>query len=106
MSHMPQPGSHQPASYEPHRGTMVLVLGILSLVLCQLCGPFAWIMGKNDLKKMDAGRMDPDGRGLTQGGMICGIVGSILLALGLLLSLLWVVFAVILVGAAASQGGP
>jgi hypothetical protein len=35
-------------------------------------------MGSSDLKEMDAGIMDPEGRGNTKGGMICGIVGCIL----------------------------
>lgn len=68
----------------PHRGVLILVLGILSLVLCALLGPVAWIMGKGDMAEIDAGRMDPEGRGLTQAGMICGIVGTIFCALGLL----------------------
>lgn len=39
-------------SMEPHRGTLILVLGILSLTMCGLfTGIPAWIMGKNDLEK-------------------------------------------------------
>src|SRR5262245_41781377 len=41
----------------PHRGTLILVLGILSLVICGLLGPFAWVMGNNDLREMRAGNM-------------------------------------------------
>lgn len=70
------------------RGTTVLVLGILSIVICALIGPFAWLMGKGDLEKMDQGTMDPSGRDLTKAGMICGIIGTILLVLGLA----WVLF--------------
>jgi len=58
----------------PHRGTLILVLGILGLVCCLICGIIAWILGSTDLKEMDAGRMDPAGRGLTQAGKICGII--------------------------------
>src|SRR5690242_11171194 len=32
----------------PHRGTLILVLGILSIVTCGFLGPIAWIMGSND----------------------------------------------------------
>ena len=64
---------------QPHRGTMILVLGILSLVCCQLLGPVAFFMGNGDLKAMDEGRMDPQGRDLTNIGKILGIIGSVLL---------------------------
>lgn len=74
------------------RSTLVLVLGILSIVLCQLLGPFVWIMGKNDLAEMRAGRMDPTNEGLTRAGMICGIVGTILLVGGILIGILQLVF--------------
>lgn len=72
---------------KPHRGTLVLVLGILSLVICAPLGIFAWIMGGGDLKQMDAGAMDPNGRSLTSAGRICGIIGTLLLALGVLFAI-------------------
>jgi hypothetical protein len=60
---------------EPHRGILILVLGILGFVIgCPLFGIFAWVMGNNDLQKMRAGLMDPEGKGLTQAGKILGIV--------------------------------
>jgi hypothetical protein len=40
-----------------------------------LCGPFAWFLGRKDLKAMEAGMMDPSGRSPTRSGVICGIVG-------------------------------
>ena len=66
---------------KPHRGTLILVLGILSLVMCQPLGIAAWLMGSTDLKEMDAGIMDPSGRSLTSAGRICGIIATILLAI-------------------------
>ena len=45
---------------QPHRGTTVLVLGILGLVVCPICGIIAWVMGNKDLAEMAAG---PDGPG-------------------------------------------
>jgi hypothetical protein len=64
---------------KPHNGAAILTLGILSLVICGILGPIAWIMGSNDLAQMRAGQMDPSGEGLTQGGKICGMISSILL---------------------------
>jgi hypothetical protein len=69
----------------PHRGGVVLTMGILSLASIAVCalggllfGPIAWVMGSNDLAEIRAGRMDPDGEGVTNAGRICGMVGTIL----------------------------
>ena len=68
----------------PHRGTLVLVLGIVGLVCCMPAGIVSWILGHQDLKDMDAGTMDPSGRGMTQAGKILGIIAVALFALGML----------------------
>jgi hypothetical protein len=65
----------------PHRGTIIIVLGILGIVLGGIgliLGPIAWIMGRNDLREMDAGRMDDTGRGNTNAGRICGMIATAL----------------------------
>ena len=72
----------------PHRGGLILALGILGIVCCFICGIIAWVMGNGDLRQMDAGRMDPSGRGLTQAGKICGMVSVILQIVGFILWLL------------------
>ena len=68
----------------PHRGATILTLGIVGLVCCQIMGPFAWIMGNNDLAEMRNGQMDPSGRGITQAGMIMGMIGTGILVLNTL----------------------
>ena len=73
---------------KPHRGTLILVLGILSLLICQPIGIAAWIMGKGDLAEMDAGQMDPEGRSLTSAGKICGMIGVLLMALSVVVLIL------------------
>ena len=78
---------------KPHRGTLILVLGILGLLLCQVLGIPAWIMGNNDLKEMDVGQMDPTGRSITNAGRICGIIATILLILSLIVGI--IAFAVV-----------
>ena len=40
---------------QPHRGTMILVFGILGLVICVIFGIVAWVMGNGDLKAMEHG---------------------------------------------------
>jgi hypothetical protein len=74
-----------------HRGVLILVLGILGLVVCVICGIVAWIMGNNDLREMDAGRMDPEGRQMTQIGRILGMVSVGLLCVGIVFAILWLV---------------
>jgi hypothetical protein len=79
---------------EPHRGALVLVLGILSFVItCPILGIVAWWMGNDDLKAMSRGRMDPSGSGITQAGRVLGMISTILwmatLAVSLFLLLLF-----------------
>jgi hypothetical protein len=73
---------------KPHRGVLILVFGILGLVLCQFFGIAAWVMGSSDLQEMATGRMDSTGRDLTKAGRICGIVGTAILILQMLIIIL------------------
>jgi len=86
---------------KPNRATLILVLGILSLVICAPLGIAAWIMGNKDLREMDAGVMDPSGRSLTNGGRICGIIAVVLLALSIIAVVLMLALGVL--GAAAAS---
>jgi hypothetical protein len=71
---------------EPHRGRAIQALGIGSLVCAAFyffpiglpLGIAAWVMGRRDLKKMDAGVMEPNGRRKTRDGWLCGVIGTIL----------------------------
>ena len=69
---------------KPHRGTLILVLGILGLVVCQPLGIAAWVMGNTDLGQMNGGLMDPSGRDLTQAGRVCGMIAAGLMLLSVL----------------------
>ena len=95
-------GPQGPAQMQlrPHRGVLILVLGILGIVCCFICGIIAWVMGNGDLREMDAGRMDPSGRGLTQAGKICGMISVILQIIGLVV---WLLIMAIGVGTASYQ---
>ena len=64
---------------EPHRGGAILALGIIGLVVCQICSIIAWVMANTDLPKMRDGRMDPEGEGLTSAGKILGIIGVVMI---------------------------
>jgi uncharacterized membrane protein YjgN (DUF898 family) len=77
-----------------------LVLGILSLVVCGICGPFAWSMANNALREMDAQPgVTFSNRGNITAGRICGIIGTVLLILGVVWIVLWIV---VIAGMAAS----
>ena len=80
------------------RSALVLVFGILSLIVCAPLGIVAWIMGNADLKAMDEGLMDDRNRSTTHAGRICGIIGTVLAALGVLLVVVYIAFVVLLVG--------
>jgi len=66
------------AGVRPHRGAVILALGILGLVTCFILGVIAWSMANNDLRDMSAGMMDRSGEQLTKAGKVCGMVGTIL----------------------------
>ena len=73
----------------------MLILGILGLVLCQVISPFAWVMGNRVVREIDASGGQLGGRSTANAGRICGIVGTALLAVGLLFGLLAMAFLVI-----------
>ncbi|GIW79889.1 MAG: hypothetical protein KatS3mg105_1696 [Gemmatales bacterium] len=77
---------------EPHRGPLILTLGILSIVIgflgvCTMgiggvvgaiIGIVGWILGQTDLKKIRHNRMDPLGHGSTHAGWVCAIIGTVI----------------------------
>ncbi|MFL5330120.1 MAG: GYF domain-containing protein [Gemmataceae bacterium] len=69
----------------PHRGGLILALGVISLVVCAPLGIAAWVMGSKDLKRMRTGEIDPSGQGITQAGQICGIIASVFMLIGCLI---------------------
>ncbi len=85
---------------EHPQATVILILGIVSIVVCQLTGPFAWIMGRKALREIDASGQAYSNRGQVQAGMICGIVGSVLLVL----VILYLIVVVGIIGMAATSG--
>ena len=63
----------------PHRGAMILALGIIAWVFtCPIFSIVAWMLGAADLREMREGRMEPSGMGLTQAGHILGLIYSLL----------------------------
>ena len=77
-----------PAPPSSNRPVISLVLGILGIVCCPIAAPVAWVVGKQELAAIASGASPASGEGLARAGMIIGIVGTALLAFGLL----WVFF--------------
>ena len=88
---------------QSHKGPMILIFGILGLIVCFPLGIVAWVMGNADLKEMDAGTMDPEGRSLTQAGKILGIIGTLMATLGFILVFIMLAIALILPAVASSS---
>jgi hypothetical protein len=103
MSMPPPPPQYQPyggyTAQEHPQGTTILVLGILSLVVCSLLGPFAWVMGNNAIAEIDHNPTAYTNRGAVQAGRICGIVSTCIM----LASIVFVIV-ILIVAAAASSG--
>lgn len=107
LGHAPRPSQYSPAiglagmraTYvTPHRGGMILILGILGIAVgCPIFSLMAWVMGSSDLRDMRAGRMDRSGEGVTQVGCMLGAVLSMLWIGGFVLATV-----IILIAAARS----
>ena len=101
----PPPGAGAPAYAgmypEASQATTILVLGILSIVVCQILGPFAWVMGNKEIEAIDAGRRPPENRSNANAGRITGIIGTVLLAL----SILGILFFLVVFGSLAATEG-
>ncbi len=96
----PPPASPVSASASREAVT-ALVLGILGVVCCGFVAPVAWYLGQNELRAIRDGRASAAGEGMAMAGKILGMIGTALLAVGLLVGLLWTLF---FGGMAALQG--
>jgi hypothetical protein len=62
----------------------IVVLGIVGLVCCPLTGPVAWVMGAQEIKAVQRSEAPAANQSLAQIGMVLGILGTVMLAFGLL----------------------
>ncbi|MBO9520305.1 MAG: DUF4190 domain-containing protein [Nocardioidaceae bacterium] len=79
------PGYYQPAPPTPSSATTALIIGIVSLVMCQPAGIAAWIIGRNAMREIDASQGRLGGRGTAQAGYILGIISTVLTVLAVVL---------------------
>ena len=86
----------QNISANPHRGGLVLVMGLLGFVVgCPIFSLMAWVMGSHDLTQMRAGRMDRSGEGLTQIGQVLGMILSVFWIIGCVVVLFLILIAAV-----------
>jgi hypothetical protein len=97
-----QPYYYPGAPRPEHPGAVPsLIIGLLALVLGLFCGlplvlgPWAWVKGKRTMDEIDASGGHLGGRGQAQGGMICGIIATVLLGIVIIGGVLAVVVAVV-----------
>ena len=83
------------------QATLVLVLGIVSVVVCGLVGPFAWVIGNRVIREIDASGGQLGGRSNANAGRIIGMVITIITGVGLLVTLAAV--AILLIATATSS---
>ncbi|GAB4252974.1 MAG: hypothetical protein Kow00109_28650 [Acidobacteriota bacterium] len=85
------------------RSSLLLALGILSLICCQVLGPVTWYLASQELQQIQAGAVSRQDEGLVRASKILGIIGTILLGL----SLIWIFLAggLAFLGALAEQMG-
>ncbi len=76
----PAPHPSAPQSQAPGAAP-ALVLGILSILLCPLCGPFAIALGRKAEQEIRASGGQLGGAGIATAGKILGIIGCIFLGL-------------------------
>ena len=93
----PQAQSYQGSGGTPHRGGLVLGLGIGAMA-CNFClvpGILAVVFGLADLRAMKEGRMDNEGHGLTLAGTIMGGIMTGIAALAIFFYVVMVIIAIV-----------
>ena len=98
----PPPDPHQPYGYvqypESSNALLALILSITNFILCPFLAPVAWYMGNKEIEAIDQGRRDPTKRDQANAARILGIIGTILLGIGVLITIGAVVIVLIAVG--------
>jgi hypothetical protein len=81
--------------------TAVLVLGILSIVVCFICGIIALVMAKKDadLYRLNPGAYSEASMSNIKTGRICAIIGLVLWGIGIVFYIIFIAFLVTTVGA-------
>lgn len=92
----PVPPGGFPANQYPESSNalLALILSIANFVVCPVLAPIAWVIASKELSAIEAGRRDPTKRDQANAGRILGIIGTVLLALGVVFLFFVIVIAV------------
>jgi hypothetical protein len=73
---------------ESTQATTALVLAILHFVVCPVLGPVGWWMANQEIAAINGGRRPPENLSTANAARIVGIIGTVLLALGLVVAVI------------------
>ncbi len=92
----PVPPGGYPASQFPESSNalLALILSIANFFVCPILGPIAWFIAGKELEGIEAGRRDPSKRDQANAARILGMIGTALLALGVIFVFFIIVIAV------------
>lgn len=96
MSQVPGAAGEPAAFPQRSQATTSLVLGILGMACCGILAPIAWYISNQELRNIREGRVAPTNEGMAKAGQILGIVGTVLLAIGLVFLFLFGGFALLM----------
>ncbi len=86
---------HQPGPTVEHpQATLAFVLGLLSVLGLTILGPFGWYYGNKVVAQIDQDPREYNNRGIAMAGKVLGIIGTVFLALTVLLVIGAIIFAV------------
>lgn len=103
----PYPGAphydYPPARRTNSNALVALIVGIVSLTICQPVGLVAFFLGRSARREIAASHGAEEGDGMALAGQIIGMISFAIFVLSILLAA--VIILVAFVGAAASSGG-
>ena len=69
---------------------LALIFGLIGISACQILAPAGWILGAKSRRKIKESNGALAGDGFALAGMICGIVGTVVLVMGILYFLFFI----------------
>jgi hypothetical protein len=83
------------------QAVIVLILGVVSVAVCFVVAPVAWVMGNRVVREIEASNGQVGGHSSAQVGRIIGMVYTLLIGVALVIGVLGLI--IFLIGAANSS---
>ena len=98
-------GSAAPQVFaEESQAVLAICLSVIGILLGGALSPFGWHLGKKELDGIASGHRDPSKRNVANAAKIIGIIGSVYFSFILVLAAITLVFVLIGLLGAASEG--